>query len=125
MGSQRKRPGAMREQKRTEILKGLLAERGFLSIADVMAATGVSAASARRDAGRLAVAGLAQRIHGGIHALEGAASLSDSQETLATRSFDVSRTINAEAKRAIARAAVELCEDGDGRCEFAGGPSRR
>ena len=34
-------------------------------------------------------------------------------ETLATRSFDVSRTINAEAKRAIARAAVELCEDGD------------
>ena len=74
MGSQRKRSGAMREHKRTEILRSLLAERGFLSIADVMAATGVSAASARRDAGRLAVAGLAQRIHGGIHALESSAA---------------------------------------------------
>ena len=103
----------MREHKRTEILRSLLAERGFLSIADVMAATGVSAASARRDAGRLAVAGLAQRIHGGIHALENSASESVARETLATRSFDVSRTINADAKRAIARAAVELCEDGD------------
>ena len=44
----------MRERQRAEMLRNLLAERGFLSIADVMAATGVSAASARRDAGRLA-----------------------------------------------------------------------
>ena len=79
-----------------------------------MAATGVSAASARRDAGRLALAGLAQRIHGGIHAHRERSSLHRLlSETLATRSFDVSRTINADAKRAIARAAVELCDDGD------------
>ena len=103
----------MRERQRTEILRSLLAERGFLSIADVMAATGVSAASARRDAGRLAEAGLAMRIHGGIHALEVAGSEPSSQETLATRSFVDSQTTNAEAKRAIARQAVELCEDGD------------
>ena len=32
---------------------------------------------------------------------------------LATRSFDASRTINIEAKRAIARKAVEMCADGD------------
>ena len=35
------------------------------------------------------------------------------QAPLATRSFDVSRTINVEAKRAIARKAVEMCADGD------------
>ena len=103
----------MRERQRTEVLRSLLAERGFLSIADVMAATGVSAASARRDAGRLAEAGLAMRIHGGIHAVEAAGSEPSSQETLATRSFNSSRTINVEAKRAIARKAVEMCADGD------------
>ena len=51
----------MRERQRAEIVRNLLAERGFLSIADIMAATGVSAASARRDAGRLAEAGFAER----------------------------------------------------------------
>ena len=45
----------MRERQRAEIVRNLLAERGFLSIADIMAATGASAASARRDAVRLAV----------------------------------------------------------------------
>ena len=35
------------------------------------------------------------------------------QDTLATRSFDDSQTINIEAKRAIARAAVDMCADGD------------
>ena len=33
--------------------------------------------------------------------------------TLATRSFDVSQTLNVAAKRAIAAPAVELCADGD------------
>jgi len=103
----------MRERQRTEVLRSLLAERGFLSIADVMAATGVSAASARRDASRLAQAGLAMRIHGGIHAVEAVGAEPSSQETLATRPFVDSQTTNVEAKRAIARQAVELCADGD------------
>jgi DeoR family ulaG and ulaABCDEF operon transcriptional repressor len=98
----------MREHQRSEILRSLLAERGFLSIAEVMAATGVSAASARRDAGRLAEAGFAMRVHGGVHAVEFAAP-----PTLATRPFDDSQTTNVEAKRAIARQAVELCADGE------------
>jgi DeoR family ulaG and ulaABCDEF operon transcriptional repressor len=103
----------MRERQRAEIVRNLLAARGFLSIADVMAATGVSAASARRDAGRLARAGYAERVYGGIQALEGAFSRQMAQAALETRSFDVSRTINVEAKRAIARKAVEMCVDGD------------
>jgi len=102
----------MREFQRNEILQNLLAERGFLSIADIMAATGVSAASARRDAGRLAEAGFATRHYGGIQAIEGAFA-KPAEAKLATRSFDVSQTINVEAKRAIARVAVEMCADGD------------
>jgi DeoR family transcriptional regulator, ulaG and ulaABCDEF operon transcriptional repressor len=35
------------------------------------------------------------------------------QESLETRAFDVSRAINLEAKRAIARPALEMCVDGD------------
>ena len=112
-GTSRKRPGAMREHQRSEILRILLAERGFLSIADVMAATGVSAASARRDAGRLAEAGVATRIHGGIQAVGFAGSEANPPPTLATPAFDDSETTNIEAKRAIARQAVELCEDGE------------
>src|SRR5271165_587168 len=110
---QRKRRGTMRERQRAEIVRNLLAERGFLSIGDIMAVTGVSAASARRDAGRLADAGLAERLHGGIQAIGETFSKPVTQKPLATRSFDASRTINIEAKRAIARRAVEMCTDGD------------
>ncbi len=103
----------MRERQRAKIVRNLLAERGYLSIADIMAATGVSAASARRDAGRLADAGFAERLHGGIQALGDAFSRPMTPSPLKTRSFDASRTINIEAKRAIARKAVELCAAGD------------
>jgi DeoR family ulaG and ulaABCDEF operon transcriptional repressor len=103
----------MRERQRAEIVRNLLAERGYLSIADIMAATGVSAASARRDAGRLADAGFAERLHGGIQTVGDAFSRPMTPNPLATRSFDASRTINIEAKRAIARRAVELCATGD------------
>ncbi len=101
----------MRERQRAEIVRNLLAERGFLSIADIMTATGVSAASARRDAVRLADAGFAERLHGGIQAVEGA--FSKTATPLATRSFDSSRTVNVAAKRAIARKAVQMCVEGD------------
>lgn len=103
----------MRERQRAEIVRSLLAARGFLSIADLMSATGVSAASARRDAGRLADAGYAARVHGGIQALEAGISRQMAPRSLETQSFDVSRVINIEAKRAIARKAVEMCVDGD------------
>lgn len=113
MKPQRKRQGAMREHQRTEVLQNLLADRGFLSIADVMAATGLSVASARRDANRLSEAGFAARVHGGIQVAEGAFAKPATPARLATSSFNVSNMINAEAKRAVARRAVGLCADGD------------
>jgi DeoR family transcriptional regulator, ulaG and ulaABCDEF operon transcriptional repressor len=103
----------MRERQRVEILRTLLAAQGFLSIADVMAATGVSAASARRDAGRMAAAGFGERVYGGIQAFGAALSRRMTQASLGTKSFDVSRAINVAAKRAIAQKAVEMCVDGD------------
>ncbi len=103
----------MRERQRVEILRNLLAAQGFLSTADLMAATGVSAASARRDAVRLAEAGYCERVYGGIQALGGAFSRRMVQESLGTQAFDVSHAINVEAKRAIAQRAVEMCVDGD------------
>jgi len=103
----------MRERQRAEIVKNLLVERGYVSIADIMAATGASAASARRDAGRLAEAGYGERLHGGIQAVGDAFSRPITQRPLTTRSFDASRTINIDAKRAIARKAVGMCAIGD------------
>ena len=103
----------MRERQRVEIVRDLLAAQGFLSIADLMAATGVSAASARRDAGRLAAAGYGERVYGGIQAVRGVLSRRMIQGSLETPAFDISRAINIEAKRAIARRALEMCVDGD------------
>jgi DeoR family ulaG and ulaABCDEF operon transcriptional repressor len=101
----------MLERQRAEIVRNLLAERGFLSIADLMSATGASAASARRDAGRLAEAGLAERVPGGIQAISG--TFTQAPLARGSRSFDNSLAIHIAAKRAIARRAVEMCEDGD------------
>lgn len=103
----------MRERQRVEIVRDLLAAQGFLSIGDLMAATGVSAASARRDAGRLAAAGYGERVYGGIQRVGGASSQRMSQRWLETPAFDISRAINVDAKRAIARRALEMCVEGD------------
>jgi DeoR/GlpR family transcriptional regulator of sugar metabolism len=61
----------MRERQRVKILRKLRAAQAFLSIADLMAATGVSAASGRRDASRLAAAGYGERVYGGIQGVGG------------------------------------------------------
>jgi DeoR family ulaG and ulaABCDEF operon transcriptional repressor len=103
----------MRERQRAEIARDLLKQRGFLSIADLMAATGASAASARRDAVRLAQAGLAERVHGGLQALDDAFLPTSAPKALGSRSFDNSIAVNVAAKRAIAKRAVGMCEDGD------------
>jgi DeoR family ulaG and ulaABCDEF operon transcriptional repressor len=101
----------MRERQRAEIALDLLKQRRFLSIADLMAATGASAASARRDAARLADSGVAERVHGGLQIKDDA--FAPSPRARDSRSFDHSLAVNLAAKRAIARRAVDLCEDGD------------
>ncbi len=101
----------MHERERWQVIKAMLRENGLVRVADVCRATDASEASVRRDFARLAQNGVATRVHGGLEAVSGARA-SDAP-ALATRSFDVSQTLNVAAKRAIAKAAVELCEDGE------------
>ena len=103
----------MHERERWQVIKGLLRERSLVRIADACRATGVSEASVRRDFARLAEQGVAIRVHGGLEALPDTTNAPGDVLSLATRSFDVSQTLNIDAKRAIAKAAVALCADGE------------
>ena len=100
----------MHDRERATIIVNLLRQQPVVHVGQVVEATGASPASVRRDFTKLVEAGQARRVHGGVE-LPG----NDGQPgaPLATRAFDVSRTLNGEAKRAIARAAVELCADGE------------
>ena len=81
-----------------------------MRIADVCRATGASEASVRRDFARLAELGEAVRVHGGLEALPGPQQdVSSDAPALAARSFEICKTLNVAAKRAIAKAAVALC----------------
>jgi len=100
------------ERERWQVIKALLRERSLVRIADACRATGASEASVRRDFASLAEQGVAIRVHGGLEALPEAADAQGDVVSLATRAFDVSQTLNIDAKRAIAKAAVGLCADG-------------
>jgi DeoR family transcriptional regulator, ulaG and ulaABCDEF operon transcriptional repressor len=101
------------ERERWQMIKTMLRETAFLRIADVCRATGASEASVRRDFAQLAENGVATRVHGGLEALSEPQTAASDSPALATRSFDVSQSLNVKAKRAIARAAVDLCTDGE------------
>ena len=98
----------MHERERWQVIRGMLRERALVRIADVLKATGASEASVRRDFVKLAENGVAIRVRGG---LEAAGPANDSGYV--PRTFEASSVLNIAAKRAIARAAVELNEDGE------------
>lgn len=99
----------MHERERWQVIKGMLRERAVVRIADVLRATGASEASVRRDFAKLAENGVANRVRGGLEAASSAAS----EGGYAPSSFEASSVLNIAAKRAIARAAVDLNEDGE------------
>jgi DeoR family ulaG and ulaABCDEF operon transcriptional repressor len=101
------------ERERWQVIKAMLREAPLVRIADACRATGASEASVRRDFARLAEDGVATRVHGGLEAIGGASAVAVDAPLLAGRSFDVNQTLNVAAKRAIARAAVDLCVDGE------------
>jgi DeoR family ulaG and ulaABCDEF operon transcriptional repressor len=100
------------ERERRQIIKAMLRESGLVRVADVCRATDASEASVRRDFAKLAESGFAARVHGGLEAMQSGGGASDAPP-LATRSFEFSQTLNLAAKRAIAKVAVGLCEDGE------------
>jgi DeoR family transcriptional regulator, ulaG and ulaABCDEF operon transcriptional repressor len=106
------------ERERWQVIKAMLKQQPLVRIADVCRATGASEASVRRDFSRLAEMGSATRVRGGLEAIPGSQMASSQMASgdapaLATRSFEISKTLNVAAKRAIARTAVALCSDGD------------
>ncbi|WP_084047121.1 DeoR/GlpR family DNA-binding transcription regulator [Deinococcus hopiensis] len=85
------------------ILRRALADR-VVKIKDLAAELGVHEMTIRRDLDQLAEQGLLERVHGGARLLEKAS------EEIA---HQLRATKNTEAKEGIARAALNLIEDGD------------
>ena len=101
----------MHDRERATVILNLLRQQPVVFVSQIVEATGASAASVRRDISKLVDGGLARRVHGGVEAPEAAQAAQAAP--LATRAFDVSQTLNGEAKRAIARAGVAMCTDGE------------
>jgi DeoR family transcriptional regulator, ulaG and ulaABCDEF operon transcriptional repressor len=100
--------GVMHESERHRIIESAVQDRPVATVTDLVQMTGASEATIRRDIATLHVQKKLRRVRGG------AESIAPPQFVgLAGRPFSVNETMNIAAKRAIARAAVELCEDGD------------
>jgi DeoR family transcriptional regulator, ulaG and ulaABCDEF operon transcriptional repressor len=98
----------MHERERWQIILTQVRERGVIRVRELVASTGASSATLRRDLVKLEEMGQVRRVHGGIEAVE-----ASQQSHLETRSFGLSQTLNAGRKREVARAAAGLCKDGE------------
>jgi DeoR family transcriptional regulator, ulaG and ulaABCDEF operon transcriptional repressor len=98
----------MHERERWQLILTQVRQRGVIRVRDLVATTGASSATIRRDLVKLEEMGQLNRVHGGIEVRHVA-----EQPHLATNAFGHSQTINAHRKRAVAAAAAELCKDGE------------
>lgn len=98
----------MHEIERHRIILSEAAEKPVVTVSELVDLTGASEATIRRDIGALHVAGKLRRVRGGAEALH-----PPEVRGIAGRPFSVNEGVNIEKKRAVARAAVDLCEDGD------------
>lgn len=89
---------------RLDRILDLLAQQELASLAEVLAATGASEATARRDLETLAQRGLIQRTRGGARLVRRGSSLDEA--------FERRRRRNARAKAAIAARAADLVPSG-------------
>lgn len=98
----------MHERERQRIILSAVQERPVATVAELVELTDSSEATIRRDIAALHLAKRLRRVRGGAEALS-----PPQQSSLLGRPFSVNQGVNAVAKRAIAREAVALCEDGD------------
>lgn len=98
----------MHEIERQRIILSEVADRPVVTVGQLVELTGASEATVRRDIGALHVRGRLRRVRGGAEALHPPQTVG-----IAGRPFSVNETVHVGKKQAIARAAVELCEDGD------------
>jgi DeoR family transcriptional regulator, ulaG and ulaABCDEF operon transcriptional repressor len=98
----------MHERERWQQILTMVRERRVIRVTALMKELSASSATLRRDLVKLEEMGQLKRVHGGAEAIEVA-----QQSHLSTRAFNVSQTLNAERKRAVAEIAAGLCDDGD------------
>ncbi len=98
----------MHERERHRIILSAIQEKPVITVQDIAELTEASEATIRRDIASLHVQGKLRRVRGGAEAVH-----PPQLGNLAARPFRVSESINIDKKRAIARAAVDLCEEGD------------
>ena len=98
----------LHETERHRVILAAVQSRSMASVSDLVELTGTSEATIRRDIAALHLAGRLRRLRGGAEAVN-----PPSQPGLVGRPFSVNETLNAPLKRAIAKAAVTLCADGE------------
>ncbi|GLQ56928.1 DeoR/GlpR family DNA-binding transcription regulator [Devosia nitrariae] len=98
----------MHETERHRVILAAVQARPVATVADLVEITGTSEATIRRDIAALHIQGQLRRVRGGAEAVN-----PPEQSALIGRPFSVNESINIGAKRAIARAAADLCRDGE------------
>ncbi|BCP54692.1 DeoR family transcriptional regulator [Kaistia sp. 32K] len=101
----------MHEIERHRIILGEVAERPVVTVAQLVGLTGASEATIRRDITALNDEGQLRKVRGGAERLHGGEN--NGMRSLMTPAFEEQRLQNLAAKRAIARAAAELCAVGE------------
>lgn len=98
----------MHETERQRIILSAVQDRPVVTVVDLCGLTGASEATIRRDIASLHMQKKLRRVRGGVEAITPPQFVG-----LAGRPFAVNEALHSPEKRAIARAAVDLCEDGD------------
>lgn len=98
----------MHEKERHRIILSAVQERPVVTVVDLCNLTGASEATIRRDIATLHMQKKLRRVRGGAEAITPPQFVG-----LAGRPFAVNQAIRIREKQAIARAAVDLCEDGE------------
>ena len=100
----------LESQRHSEIL-ALLEEQTVVTVKELTSALSSSEATIRRDLNKLDEQGLLTKLHGGAERVGGPAKTQRPQ--LQGSKFYAAIEQNVEQKRAIAKKAVELCQDGE------------
>ena len=98
----------MHEKERHRTILSAVVDRPVVTVVQVCNLTGASEATVRRDIATLHMQQKLRRVRGGAEAITPPQFVG-----LAGRPFTVNEAIHTKEKEAIARAAVELCNDGD------------
>ena len=98
----------MHESERHRLILSAVQDRPVVSVSDLVTLTAVSEATIRRDIATLHVQKKLRRVRGGAEAIAPPQFVG-----INARPFSVNEGIRLAEKRAIARAAVDLCDDGE------------